>query len=263
MCLIFHFIHIDNAFYECTLCSAKSGRKDNIRRHVRNLHSESDDELQKILEKIFANFEKKKNVPATNSNVVREKTEATVNENATEKEICVPESNNVIEEPIKSAKTVRNIATSVIKFVGRSQNIQVNHKKEEYNSKANDVNRLTVDSTEPIQIEQNLPSSTVVESCIPDPIAEIGVSLPSLEPLNYDPFPDIAPLPLINTNTNLTVYRQLLSPYLKNKQSTATNENNTVLPQHSPNKCLKSNSTAMVIDRPPKKMIEKYEIYRK
>lgn len=178
---------------------------------------------------------------------------------------CVQELNEVrklIEVPMNGI--VRNIATSVIKFVGRSQDISM-QKEEENSAKRNES---PIDKPEPsriesksVRLEQEQSRSMANE---PDPIAEIGVNLPSLEPLNFDPFPDITPLPLINTNTNLTVYRQLLSPYLK-KQPDSSNQNSnstSVQPRGLPKKNYKSSSTTMVIDRPPKKMIEKYEIYR-
>ncbi|XP_055304428.1 zinc finger protein 25-like [Sitodiplosis mosellana] len=266
--------HLDNLFYECTLCSAKSGRKDNIRRHVRNLHSESDEELQLILDKIFDNFEKRKTNSIACSNVVREeKTEKSRAAMNTDQSVnvaaCVQELNevrkSVEEEPIKPLSVVRNIATSVIKFVGRSQDVSV-QKGEEKSAKQAEI----VDKPEPIQVEESLEvvhgqlSSTATE---PDPIAEIGVNLPSLEPLNFDAFPNIAPLPLINTNTNLTVYRQLLSPYLKKQpdsSNASTNDDASMQPRRSPKKNYKPSSTpTMVIDRPPKKMIEKYEFYRR
>lgn len=207
-------------------------------------------------------------MPNSHSGTMREKTEKDDTAMSTEpqngKEICVHESNEMIaaiERPIKSMEVVRNIATSVIKFVGRSQDV-THEEQEETNITQNEMNKFTVETSESIRIESKPQMLSILEPSASDPVAEIGVNLPSLEPLNYDPFPDIAPLPLINTNTNLTVYRQLLSPYLKKQSATASESSDTVSSQRSPNKHLKSSSTAMVCDRPPKKMIEKYEIYR-
>lgn len=258
------FHSTDNLFYECTLCSAKSGRKDNIRRHVRNLHSESDEELQQILDKIFDNFEKRKSGLTAFSNVVREeKTEKSIaaintvqiaNVAACAQELSLVEM-PVGDVPVKPSGVVRNIATSVIKFVGRSQDVST-RQDGEYTVE----NPIQVEP-ESVEVEPEQPSSTATEHY---PIAEIGVNLPSLEPLNFDAFPSIAPLPLINTNTNLTVYRQLLSPYLKKQPDSSCSTNSTdasTHPRGSPKKTYKLSST-MVIDRPPKKMIEKYEFYR-
>lgn len=261
--LFFSVYTTDNAaFYECTLCSAKSSRKDNIRRHVRNLHSESDEELRQILKNIFDNFEKEKN--KSNKDEKTEKSKTTMNiEESKNASVCANEmieARKSIEEPIMSLNVVRNIATSVIKFVGRSRGVQSVHENEEIIA---EQTKTTVYEPERVQFDQKQQSSSTANE--PDSIAEIGVNLPSLEPLNFDPFPDIAPLPLINTNTNLTVYRQLLSPYLK-KQPASSSENSNSKPME-PNGCLEKNfklssTTAMIIDRPPKKMIEKYEIYR-
>lgn len=263
----------DNQFYECTLCPARSGRKDNIRRHVRNLHSESDDELRAILQKIFENFNKKKNELTEKMSELRdEKTENVVRGIANEfkgNTICVQQPNET-NATVSSTNVVRNIATSVIKFVGRSQDIQTCW-PEQKNDKEYSQSKQTLsskrDETSPAklylnQIEQKSSCSVpTMDTGTIDSIAEIGVNLPSLEPLNFDPFPDITPLPLLNTNTNLTVYRQLLSPYLKKTE----NLNEKTLNNASTGNATQAEITAptLIIDRPPKKMIEKYEIFRK
>lgn len=178
------------------------------------------------------------------------------------------EASVIIDETPRSTNVVRNIATSVIKFVGRSQDIQ-SQKTEAKCSQKNQETVSVLDKRESVEPSYRIPkdhkqgNSAVCETGAVDPIAEIGVNLPSLEPFNFDPFPDIRPLPLLNTNTNLTVYRQLLSPYLKKSiNSNAERSDNTAA--EPPNKLAKPGpTTTMVIDRPPKKMIEKYEIYRK
>lgn len=239
---------------------------------MRNLHSDSDEELHQILEKIFDNFDKKKNKSTADSSVVvrEEKTEKSMAAMNTNESVnvaaCVQEPNEVresIEEIVKPLAVVKNIATSVIKFVGRSQEVCV-HEVDEKRAKQSEK---TADQPEPpIQIEPELvrvnhPIPSAISE--PDSIIEIGVNLPSLEPLNFDPFPDITPLPLIKTNTNLTVYRQLLSPYLKKQpdsSNSSSHSSTSTEPRDSPKKA--SSTTTMVIDRPPKKMIEKYEFYR-
>lgn len=260
------------------MCSAKSGRKDNIRRHVRNLHSDSDDELRAILQKIFENFNKKKNELTEKMTGSREeKTENVAHVDVIEVQqnaICVEQPNET-NPTANSTGVVRNIATSVIKFVGRSQDIQPCWPEEE-NKNIDQLQSTRILSPEREetslaelchgnQIEQKLPCTVpTIEAGTIDPIAEIeiGVNLPSLEPLNYDPFPDITPLPLLNTNTNLTVYRQLLSPYLR--KSETMNETTRKEPLNSTNTAQTETMTpaTLVIDRPPKKMIEKYEIFR-
>lgn len=240
------------------------------------MHSDSDEELRAILEKIFENFEKRKNMPNNNVIGVREKTKteaAAMNcEKPDNKQSCAEDSRDVdisMEKP-QTVQVLRNNATSVIKFVGRAQNVQqednicVKLNESIMENKNETVMDADIECQKDMAIaeeKQVEPKSTVnnISLVALDSIAEIGASFPSLEPLNYDPFPDIAPLPLINTNTNLTVYRQLLSPYLKK----STDTNNEASTSDKSNKSSKPKTATMVIDRPPKKMIEKYEIYRK
>lgn len=236
------------------------------------MHTESDDELRHILEKIFANFEQKK-MAGISSELREKKTEiekaAMDCQLMVDVTVCVQEMNEVrktIDEPNKVPSVVRNIATSVIKFAGRSQNVQ--ESTENVGEKQVKTPIVEPVEPEPCRVEQEEPPNLIAIE--PDSVAEISVNLPSLEPLNFDTFPEnMAPLPLINTNTNLSVYRQLLSPYLKkqpsaisNSESSKTESNDELIECHKKN-FKTSSTTAMVIDRPPKKMIEKYEIYRK
>lgn len=262
------------------MCPAKSGRKDNIRRHVRNLHSESDDELREILHKIFENFNKKKiELTEQMSGLREEKTEnvmRSVVDEFQKNTICVEQSNET-NTAVSSTNVVRNIATSVIKFVGRSQNIQTYWPEEKNSNKkhlqSKQTSSLTKDESsakfyQAIQMERKSPCPVqTIDTGTIDSISEsneIGVNLPSLEPLNFDPFPDITPLPLLNTNTNLTVYRQLLSPYLrKTENSNEKPTNSTSTGNATQVETTTIPPPTLVIDRPPKKMIEKYEIFRK
>lgn len=273
------------------MCPARSGRKDNIRRHVRNLHSESDDELRTILQKIFENFNrKKKELTETTSAKREEKTENKARPETTnefqENTICVQLPNETDEPIVNATKVVRNIATSVIKFVGRSQIIQTcepvetkklkEHSQPEKSpiSERNQVSSISSQPTKEMEQKQRSPKPVqTIENSTIDPIVEIGASFPSLEPLNFDPFPNLAPLPMLNTNTNLTVYRQLLSPYLKKSDNSSEHTTNNDPLREQSSRYLKTNQsmttnnvnqpTTLIIDRPPKKMIEKYEIYRK
>lgn len=224
------------------------------------------------MQKIFENFNKKKNETTEKMSGSREeKTENVAQASAIEVQenaICVEQSNEA-NATVNSTNVVRNIATSVIKFVGRSQDIQPCWPEEE-NKTTGPVQstqtsspvrdeKLAAESCQGNQMEQKLSCDVPTpETGTIDPIAEIGVNLPSLEPLNYDPFPDIRPLPLLNTNTNLTVYRQLLSPYLRKSENL-----NEITRKEPTNTAQAETMTPLVIDRPPKKMIEKYEIFRK
>lgn len=261
------FFLTDNEFYECTLCSAKSGRKDNIRRHVRNLHADSEDELQLILQRIFDNFSKKrvglkenKTEPEAPMNVLVDKISPD----------CVQQTNEINQtesamETTKPTEIVRNNATSVIKFVGRTQEVQQTQDEEQSSGVVvnNIVNNAISDKTSSSSTQLKKQNPTENESRT-NSIDPIDVNLPSLEPLSFDRFPTMAPLPLLNTNTNLNVYRQLLSPYLKKPSEPAPSEAGNSKPVEttsSPNKSVKS-ASAVVIDRPPKKMIEKYDFFR-
>lgn len=255
---------------------------------MRNLHAESEDELRLILQKIFDNFANKKGNGSTAP--IENKTErseaATKTVSAIEKNVgCeqhdVNAINEVIKEPEMTAKSpdvVRNIATSVIKFVGRVQDVQpAEREAQSENANQNESTKSATairdrDEPETVVSKPRTKSlnETITSTLIQTIDPEIAVNLPSLEPLSFDQFPDIAPLPLLNTNTNLNVYRQLLSPYLrKPAEPTRTDTGHSVQPIDSPQSTqtnkLKSGPTAttVVIDRPPKKMIDKYEIFRK
>lgn len=91
-------------YYECPLCDVKSRRKDNIQRHLRNLHpNENHSELlQKVVEKF--NEESKRNRIQENDNVT---------EFEHSKSIVVQES---ASKPIEGIEPENCI--SVIKFVG-------------------------------------------------------------------------------------------------------------------------------------------------
>lgn len=238
--------HSDEIAYECTLCPAKSNRKDNIRRHVRNLHSNSDEELRTILTKIIENFSKKQKTEKIDRVSQRSRDSEKVVERAkASKTINVEQLTNV----------PKNNTTSVIKFAGRT-NQQIDNVIDPTEKSKTILNSL-VRAT---HIEHEKLNGNEI-----NPVCTDVIDLPSLnyEPLNLDPFPEIAPLPPINTNTNLSVYRQLLSPYLKKSTNGACSSRTSRESTSSQNQSNEpSPKPPIVIDRPPKKMIEKYEIYR-
>lgn len=259
--------HSDANFFECTLCSAKSNRRDNIRRHVRNLHSSSEQELQTILEKIVENFTIKRNRKSNKTEQVISDTESVRRDDigkcgvveSTESEIVETECIAKAEDEMSVISAPANNTTSVIKFAGRSR---VNPPQQENLIIDLESKTEEVETSTDLEITNNscrLHQTNVIgNELIENSAAKTPTDLPSMdyEPLTFDPFPEIAPLPLINTN-NLSVYRQLLSPYLKKTTNNATqdriNNSQAVVGPAKP---------TIVIDRPPKKMIEKYEIYR-
>lgn len=251
--------HSDEIVYECTLCTAKSNRKDNIRRHVRNLHSNTDDELKTILTKIFDNFSSKQNQKFEKTDKNGAST-ATTSGSVDLETVTILENNETTNVP-------KNNTTSVIKFAGRMNqqkecliDLRADENRSIEPNQRNDTPKVKVSvPVTPTEIE----SYDVEEIAINlDPISEIETELPSLncEPLSFDAFPAIAPLPRINTNTNLNVYRQLLSPYLKKSTSSVDKDKDSTSTRSQTT--MNEPKAALVIDRPPKKMIEKYEIYR-
>lgn len=268
--------HSDENFFECTLCSAKSNRRDNIRRHVRNLHSSSEQELQIILEKIVENFTIKRNRKSNKTEQVFTDTESLRCDDSgklavvesTELEIIETECIAKDEDEIMVINAPVNNTTSVIKFAGRVNPPQQENLIIDLESKTEEVEIGNADTMELVNVEITNTSSRLHQTGVmlkevieieSNPAAETSTELPSMnyEPLTFDPLPEIAPLPPINTN-NLSVYRQLLSPYLKKTTHNPTQDH---INSSQAVKLFNAKST-IVIDRPPKKMIEKYEIYR-
>lgn len=275
----------DNLLYECTLCKAKSGRKDNVRRHVRNLHSDSGEKLETILTKIFNNFTKKQSQSTKKTENKSNRTEIPNDDNVN----CVENLTGLQSEQIdstkvtdldvtidESPKVLRNIATSVIKFAARVQ--QTNDCCIQDKPNIISAPTISITLTEENDIDRRIENSKIEQPTVRvtdsnpavDMNLEIGVDLPSLnyEPLTYDPFPKFAPLPLLNTNTNLSVYRQLLSPYLRKTTALSNANANPVDPVESNSQPTatrnetQTKTPVKVIDRPPKKMIDKYDFYR-
>lgn len=151
--------------YECTLCETKTTRKDNIRRHVRNLHANEDINIDKILENIFTNFSKQfidKGEKKTEQNSIYSNDDATI---------------------------ARNGLTSVIKFIGKSE------------EKSNiDATKMNSEIDRKIREKEVQSSYTFTKSIY--------------KPLTLEPIPSVEPTPLV-IKSNLNVYHELLSPYLK------------------------------------------------
>lgn len=159
----------------------------------------------------------------------------------------------------------KNIVTSVIKFAGRAPPSLITLPT--FNNSPNEEPPVKEVSQSSVKvIEDNAPTqksalhqsqqhtsnatSAATAATTTHGTHENDLDLASLnyKPLNYEPLPEMAPLPLINTNSNLSVYRQLLSPYLK-KSEPVTRAVDV------PNR---AKQPSVIIDRPPKKMIEKY-----
>lgn len=208
----FFFCPLGNLYYECSLCEAKTTRKDNIRRHVRNIHAETVDDVETILNEICRNHaERNKQTDKSSSKVKRkEKTEKIT------KKLVVPTTTTVIERCHRDdGQQIKNAPMSVIKFVGKSTapiDLVTDKSSCVVNllpTKNNDPKR------DPCSAQDR--SNTEPETMSDWNTFECGVEMPTYQPLTLDPIPQMEPLPLLTThnNSNLSVYRQLLSPYLR------------------------------------------------
>lgn len=210
----FIFFLSDNRYYDCTLCQAKSTRKDNIRRHVRNLHAATDVDVQTILDDIFRKYADRNGQTDSDhhSKMMRKKEKTEKNPGISE---ASSSTATVIEHCLREdRKRVENAPTSVIKFVG----------------KATASIDLVIDKSRSITLtppRDDLPeldrfparrgTNTESDAASEWNTFECGVEIPTYQPLTLDPIPQMQPLPLLTTrnNSNLSVYRQLLSPYLR------------------------------------------------
>lgn len=200
-----------NQYYKCTLCRAKSTRKDNIRRHVRNLHAESGVDVQTILDEIFRKYSER-NKQTDVDNTRNEKTE-----DKPEKSDTSTAEPTVIERCSRDdGQQVKNMPMSVIKFVGKAS-APIDVVTEE--SRSSTVIQKNNDLPRPKPNQCDVRSQSYMEPMLASDwnTLQCGVVMPTYQPLTLDPIPQMEPLPLLTThiNTNLSVYRQLLSPYLR------------------------------------------------
>lgn len=179
----FCFPFSEVAFYECILCTVKCSRRDNIRRHVRNIHSQ--DNMADILRTIFQNYAKNN-------------------------------QNNDKTDDVNKPKESRN-ATSVIRFAAkRSSPItvvpKVNHVAPIQHS---DNSRVIVSNPEVLVSGNNELMNDGIAT-----VSDVGANKMENVYQSLDLEPSPLPMPSITTPrpqtcSNINVYRQLLSPYLK------------------------------------------------
>lgn len=180
----FFIFFLGSTSFQCPLCDVQSGRKDSILRHIRNLHSEEN--FEEIIHKISKNVTVKKvHRPAESEfvsgiiieNVVHDPIEKTTEASSTIK----PTDNPVCQYQ------------SVIQFAARSQTppqIQLPAEVIEENDNDESTN-VSINSDESIE---KSPQKSFNK--------ELHVEL--VEPNERDP-----------KISNISIYRQLLSPYLK------------------------------------------------
>lgn len=177
-CFLFvHPTEIDS--FECTLCSVKCSRRDNIRRHVRNIHSHEN--VVDVLRAIFQRY-----------STITKKTDK-----------------SVIDRDDKLLENVNN-ATSVIRFAGRivpSPSSSMAEQKQP---------TPAPESTAKTCVIMESPVSDVVPTTTTSSIA-VSKQTSSDKTGGSRLSPPTEPLPAQRPQSwsNMSVYRQLLSPYLK------------------------------------------------
>lgn len=248
------------------------------------------------MKEIFDNFARKHEPKVTQqlSGIVSQKTDS--DKNPVDNDIPgLNESDQVnrvahkaaVETAVKYVDKVEciqptNNVTSVIKFAGRAPSLNIPSTTIQIAASLDTPS--TSNNHTAIATNQNIPSPTnnqqpneqiEIRSMNNSPVArdtttqitidtvtpptndnDLDLTPINYKPLNYEPFPEIAPLPLLNTSSNLSVYRQLLSPYLKKptNATAAAAASTATMNVKQPSK----QTPVFVIDRPPKKMIEKY-----
>lgn len=261
----------ENTFYECTLCPTKSNRRDNIRRHVRNLHSDASEGIKVVLATIIENYTKK-SVIAVNSpketfweKSLDDSLEHQSNTTSVIKfigKLDIDEAKNNADKELKSSSDC-----SVI--VNTNAALNLIHPSASSSTSSNVESALSATESvssniEPCESKNNSPVDNIYNAI---PLKSPSILPPVIEPLQLLPPPP---------QHNISVYRQLLSPYLKptakqksNSVPLTTENLNNFLNQipgtststkHAENLIFKGN--AIVIDKPPKKMYDKNEIYR-
>lgn len=226
------------------MCSTKSNRKDNIRRHVRNLHSDASENTKTILATIFKNYAKK-----------------SANTSSGSQEKC--DENQSKQHSVQKSNT-----TSVIKFVGKL-NIDAGEagspckKRSDSPKDCSVIVNSSVNSMKTKEKPVTEPEDNALDS--PDDVV--------YKPLTLEPPPlppAMKPLKLIPPQDNIDIYRQLLSPYLRSAAKSKSSAQNETQASHKESTSGSSNNgiggaakgNSTMITKPPKKMYDKNEIFR-
>lgn len=167
--------------FRCPLCDIQSGRKDNILRHIRNLHSDAN--FDDVIKKISKTVTRRKIPEAAETEHRIESTEE-VNVSQT-----LP---NVVTEMAKNSNAVCQYQ-SVIQFAGRSQTPPP----------------LPTEDSEDCTTEIN---TAVVSTSNYDDNAEKNLRKSFSNQLRVEL---VEPNERDQTISNISIYRQLLSPYLR------------------------------------------------
>lgn len=168
-------IFTGSTVFRCPLCDIRSGRKDNILRHIRNLHS--DENFDEIIKKI-------------SKTVARLKVPDAI------KTVAIPDIKTTEELIVKQTPNVCQYQ-SVIQFAGRSKTPPAPSPQVPINVECpEEINTSAV-----VNVPENIVDHT--EKSLRKPFDnELHVDL--IEPNEPDP-----------KISNISIYRQLLSPYLR------------------------------------------------
>lgn len=170
--------------FRCPLCDVQSGRKDNILRHIRNLHS--DENFDDIIKKISKTVTRHKVAVAI-------ETVAIPNIDTTE-ELNVDRTStpDVAELPDKTIAVCQY--QSVIQFAGRSQT----------------PSQVPTEHSEECTKEIDTPPNVNVSTSHDDDSAK-NIQKPFSNELRVE----LVEEPHDQKISNISIYRQLLSPYLR------------------------------------------------
>lgn len=183
-------------------------------------------------------------------------------------------SDKCIEKPTENSSEQQSNATSVIKFVGKL-NIDTDgadNISEKSSFLPEDCSVIVNNNCKALKTDHQTQNKTII---VPE---ENALDSPVYKPLTLEPprsSPFMEPLQLMPPQDNISIYRQLLSPYLKSaakSKSNACNQtqiNNDDSTAHTAcasnnNSCsaLSTKGNIIIINKPPKKMYDKNEIYR-
>lgn len=193
---------IGSTVFQCPLCDVQSGRKDNVLRHIRNLHSA--EKFEEIIKKISKTVARLPIPDAVEQSVI----------------VSIVDT----KEKVDSIQT-SNICQyqSVIRFAGRSeapsseslaQPISQRSEKEETTKGPEIPPIVRLKTPPPIQVVENNDYSTeTIATNVPSTNNSDNIQS---NPLNKELHVELAePSGSGQVVSNINIYRQLLSPYLR------------------------------------------------
>lgn len=226
--------------FECTLCSAQCSRRDNIRRHVRNIHA--NENIVEVLRTIFQRYSKK--IKKTEQNAIDDD-----------------------ENDESGASVIVHNVTSVIRFAKSNTNAlpvtgQSSASAEPKRSSA----RPSTDGSSNADMQLTDGDETPSDVSSKPPTPSDYASSPSQASNSPTPTP---PTTVEQKPMNMHVYRQLLSPYLKPSakwRNMANEELQNSTPENpnqkldAPTNNVRKGANTIDANKPPR---DQYAIYRR